>query len=319
MQHTVSEHISVVIPVYNRAELVLRTLRSFEEQTMLPASLILVDNNSTDNTLATLRQWQEAHRQLGIDIRVVSETTPGAAAARNRGLQEVSTEFVAFFDSDDTMRPEYIEAIDRAIHQNPASHIFLWRCRRNLPNGGYRLTRHTRSDFWSYQIYHSILSTQCYCVRTDTLRRCGAWNPAMLCWDDWELGIRLLLHAFAKPTDPPIVAIPDVLADVHPQRESITGECFHTKAGLWERAIDEAERQVTASTHPLRRKLLSRINYRRAILAADYRREGHPELAAPLLQRALTHPTLTPLRRLLLGLIYHYRALGGRGSALVWQ
>lgn len=313
MGRSISEFISVVIPVYNRETLVLRTLQSISEQKMLPAALILVDNNSTDNTLQTLLQWKVENRHLGIPIIVISEPTPGAAAARNRGLREVKTRFVSFFDSDDIMLPDFISSINYSIRFNWEADIIYWKCRTLLPNGKFKYSHFTTTQIWRNHIYHAMLATQHFCVRTSFMRQCHAWDQRILYWDDWVLGVRLLLS-----TDK-LGYIPKTLVEIHPTPESITGTDFHSKAGQWEKAIDQAEALVAHSSHPDKQKLLSRINYRRAILAADYRHEGYPALATPLLRQALAHHTLNRYTRPLLHLLYLYRSKGGRGAAMIWR
>lgn len=65
--------------------------------------------------------------------------------------------------------------------------------------------------------------------------------------------------------------------------------------------------------------LADMINYRRAILAAHYKREGHQELAEPLLAKALSHPSLSFSQRHLLKLLYRYTSIGGRGAYILWK
>ncbi|MDE7388508.1 MAG: glycosyltransferase family 2 protein, partial [Muribaculaceae bacterium] len=104
--------ITVVIPVRNRARLVEATLASVAAQSMAPARIVLVDNGSTDGTEEVLRRWADKRT----DTIVVSEPIPGAAAARNRGLREVESPYVMFFDSDDIMPTRHIEEVSRGLH-----------------------------------------------------------------------------------------------------------------------------------------------------------------------------------------------------------
>ena len=83
--------LTIVIPVYNRQDIVNRTLISVASQTARPLNVILVDNNSTDNTLATLSQWKSLVESDDFQITILTETQTGAAAARNCGLHNVTT------------------------------------------------------------------------------------------------------------------------------------------------------------------------------------------------------------------------------------
>jgi glycosyltransferase involved in cell wall biosynthesis len=86
--------LSVVIPAYNREQLLPATLRSLLQQTLPADEIIVVDDGSTDKTA----QLAESY---GHPVRLVQQRNSGPAAARNRGFAESSGEFVHFFDSDD--------------------------------------------------------------------------------------------------------------------------------------------------------------------------------------------------------------------------
>ena len=97
--------VSVVVPTYNRAHLICETLDSVLAQTYRDFEVIVVDDGSTDETLAVLSKY-------GGRIRVVCQPhrAGGAGAfARNTGIREATGKFVAFLDSDDTWLPTKLE------------------------------------------------------------------------------------------------------------------------------------------------------------------------------------------------------------------
>ena len=65
---------SIVIPVYNRAAIVANTLDSIAKQTYRPIHLILVDNNSSDNSLEILNQWKNANETDDFTVTVATES-----------------------------------------------------------------------------------------------------------------------------------------------------------------------------------------------------------------------------------------------------
>ena len=69
--------ISIVIPVYNRAAVVTRTLDSVFAQTARPLQLILVDNASTDGSAELLRQWAATHDSSDFGVRLLSASARG--------------------------------------------------------------------------------------------------------------------------------------------------------------------------------------------------------------------------------------------------
>ncbi len=278
--------ISVVIPVRNRANIVMRTLRSIDEQTQRPDKVIVVDNCSTDNTMDVLQEWAQGKDR----VRVESAPAIGAAKARNVGLAHVDSEYVLFFDSDDYMPPHHIEEIERAIRFEGFPRICAFDMTLVDLNGNTHSKNFRRGDPMLKHIFHSILSTQRCVLSTELMKNIGGWDEDLSVWDDWVLGIRLLathpkVH-YIRLSEPPIV---------YAQSESLTGTDFHSKAGLWEKSLDAAS-AVLANT-----KYARFIDYRRAILAGNYRREGHPELAYGMIKGR--H----------LKCIEQYVAIGGRG------
>lgn len=304
---------SVVIPVRNRAGLIGRCLDSVKAQTWRPIRVIVVDNGSTDDTKHVVTDWISRNEEEKFQLTLVEEARPGAAVARNRGLQEVETEYMLFFDSDDVMHSNLVETAMREFIDHPDLDIVHWRIGYFFSDNRKRVSKYTITDEWRYQAYHSIFATICYAVKTVFFRNAGAWNEDLYCWDDWELGMRLLL------SNPLMKGIDRVLATVYHQSDSITGDNFSSKAGEWERAIDATERYVESSGYKDADWLVDMINYRRAILAAYYKREKRPDLADPLLRKALSHRTLSLPRKWLLKLLYHYTSLGGRGAYLLWK
>jgi glycosyltransferase involved in cell wall biosynthesis len=89
--------ISIIVPVYNTEKYVAETLELLAGQTYNNIEFILVDNNSRDRSLDICRSFAEKDPRF----KVFSETTQGPSAARNRGLDEASGDYICFCDSDD--------------------------------------------------------------------------------------------------------------------------------------------------------------------------------------------------------------------------
>jgi glycosyltransferase involved in cell wall biosynthesis len=96
--------ITVVIPAYNRAKTIGYALKSVLEQTYAPNEVLVVDDRSTDNTIAVVEAIGDPR------IRVIKqERNAGAQAARNRGITEARNEWIALHDSDDEWMPNKLE------------------------------------------------------------------------------------------------------------------------------------------------------------------------------------------------------------------
>jgi len=77
--------------------------------------VILVDDGSTDGTLAKAREWEARYLD---SIKVITQENGGPAAARNTGLKYASKEWVTFTDPDDFLAVDYFESVDRVLHEN---------------------------------------------------------------------------------------------------------------------------------------------------------------------------------------------------------
>ena len=97
--------ISVILPTFDRADLLPRSIASVLAQTFTDWELIVIDDGSTDNTAEVVETWQKQSAQ----IRYVCQANQGVGAARNRGVAEARGEYIACLDSDDEYRPAHLE------------------------------------------------------------------------------------------------------------------------------------------------------------------------------------------------------------------
>lgn len=87
--------------MYNRASTVISTLDSVRANSYRPIELIIVDDGSTDNSVAVATKYQSDNQAADFSIIVVSQNNGGAPSARNHGLRLATGSFVQFLDSDD--------------------------------------------------------------------------------------------------------------------------------------------------------------------------------------------------------------------------
>jgi len=97
--------VSVIIPVYNSAEFIERSLGSALEQTLKEIEIIVVDDHSTDNTLEIINKHKDDPR-----LKIIAlEKNQGAGIARNIGMKAAVGEFIGFIDSDDYADKRFYE------------------------------------------------------------------------------------------------------------------------------------------------------------------------------------------------------------------
>lgn len=105
MEQEQSTSISVIIPAYNVQDWIARAIDSLRSQTLTDYEVILVDDGSTDGTPAFCDEFALSDKR----IRVIHQRNSGAAAARNRALNEARGEFIYFMDADDWCEPSMLE------------------------------------------------------------------------------------------------------------------------------------------------------------------------------------------------------------------
>lgn len=299
------ECMTIVVPVYNRAGLIVRCLDSIFAQTYRPLNVVVVDNASSDSTPDVVRKWADSHISDDFSVSLLHEGRRGAAYARQTGLDNTVSDKVMFFDSDDYMRPECVSAAMEAWHEAPSADIVAWPAAIHYKSG-VSVTHPITGNLMERHLVHAVLRTVGYAVKTDFMKKAGGWRGEFQVWDDFETGARLLLG------NPKVKAISRPLVDVYPQEESITGTSYSQKTGKWELSLDAIEKSIKESGRPDMERLLNIVDYRRVILAASYAKEGREDLALPLYRD--TVDSVSPRCRRICRFSYHWTKSGLRGA-----
>lgn len=291
--------LAIIIPVYNREHLLPRTLASIAAQTLRPLHVVLVDNASTDGSLALMHRWADDHSAEGFRVSVMECSVPGAAAARQSGLDAIDDDAVLFFDSDDTMSSTHAERAARAL--SAGADLVGWDVTEVRPDGRRKTLTFLRNNPQTDSLFHGAMATQRWAASTALVRRAGGWNPTVRLWDDIELGARMLslnprvshlglsgveVHVTADSissgTSPAAMlhtlgCISSTLANVcGADRARYLTDLKYVIESAARRGLPSAELHAVASDHPLRRRLALHFAYR-------YTRLGLPGAARLLL------------------------------------
>lgn len=103
---------SVIIPTFNRAQLLMRALDSVQQQSLPAAEIIVVDDGSTDGT-------SEALAKSAPSVRYLYQANAGPGAARNTGALAARSEWLAFLDSDDVFLPKRLQTHAEIVAEDP--------------------------------------------------------------------------------------------------------------------------------------------------------------------------------------------------------
>jgi glycosyltransferase involved in cell wall biosynthesis len=185
--------VSIVLPTYNRAELVGRAIRSVLNQTYKDFELLVVDDGSTDATKAEVARIHDPRlRYLGL------EQNRGAAAARNVGIRHTTGRFLAFQDSDDEWVSVKLELQMRSFEAAMPEIGVVYSDKHRILRDGTTLYHRSptvvsgvlidpRTRF--YQVCK--VGIQASVIRRDCLAHVGEFNEAFPALEDLELFIRL--------------------------------------------------------------------------------------------------------------------------------
>lgn len=111
--------VSVVIPMYNSAKTIVRTLQSVRNQTefRLISEIIIVNDGSTDHSFDVTHEYADTHKEML--IKIINKVNGGASSARNVGMKHAKSEYIALLDSDDEWLPNKIEIQMKTLKDHP--------------------------------------------------------------------------------------------------------------------------------------------------------------------------------------------------------
>ena len=196
LQTTESEQISVIIPLYNKEAEIERTLLSVINQSLQPREIIVVDDGSTDSSADIVRRIIERYPEH--NIRLVSQTNAGVSAARNRGIEEATGEYVALLDGDDCYLTGYIAEVCRLMTYYPTSDCFSTgfdivnhdkRIAAPCPEHEGEINPAVEAMLGGYPIIPSTAT-----IRRSTLQAIGGFPVGMRMGEDQWVWVRLMQH-----------------------------------------------------------------------------------------------------------------------------
>ena len=172
--------VTVVIPLFNKAEWIARALSSVMRQTAAVDAIFVVDDGSTDDGPAIV----ERVARDGSIIRLVRQANAGPGAARNAGLALVTTRYVAFLDADDEWRPQFMQTALDAFETCGEECGAVWgeallvfggqeRLWRPLPAGVFRANDQASIPYASRVI--AACHTGAGVIRSDVAKRLGGF------------------------------------------------------------------------------------------------------------------------------------------------
>lgn len=183
--------ISVIIPCYNSEEFISRAVESVLQQTYKDYEIILVDNNSTDNTHAILQDYK---RKFPNVITVFYENKKGAPAARNKGLYEAQGDWLQFLDSDDELLSDKLEKQIAAAENSKADILaashYIYKISKDKTK--VKILNIETDDVWKALLLSKLGSTSSFLWRRRAVLAVEGWDETKSSSQEYDLMFRML-------------------------------------------------------------------------------------------------------------------------------
>jgi len=191
--------ISVILPTYNRGNLLPRAIQSVLNQTYQDFELILVDDGSMDNTEEVVKSFG---KEKGI-VYLKHKKNRGAPAARNTGIKVAKGEYIAFQDSDDEWLPDKIEKQIKIFEHSEkivgVVYSGFWKIKDDrkiyIPSKGIAKKE---GSILKGLLWENFVGLPTAMVRVEVFNKMGTFDELLPQLQDWELWIRFSKHYLFK-------------------------------------------------------------------------------------------------------------------------
>ena len=197
------EEISVIIPTYNRCDLLKRAINSVIKQTITPKEIIIVDNGSTDQTYQMVSS-------LFPEINYFIEKKRGVSAARNKGILESKSKWIAFLDSDDAWKPTKLEKqMEYSVFNQDKYRIIhtdeTWYRNKKFLN---QLKKHKKSggNIFKNSLQLCCISPSSVVLKKQIFDDYGLFDENLEVCEDYDMWIRITSKEEVGFLDSPLVS-----------------------------------------------------------------------------------------------------------------
>lgn len=255
---------SVIIPLYNKAPYVAKTLQSVFAQTFTDWELIVVDDGSTDDSLqVATKVIEDAKESFPIGkLKIVSQSNAGVSTARNNGVAASQGEYICFLDADDWWESTFLEEMDRLINDFPEAGIY---------GTSYYLVRNNKATiapiafdegFERGYVDYILIYSRLLCmpltsitvaIRRNVFEEMGGFKPQLRLGEDFDLWLRIALDYSVAMVNKPMAYYNQ---DVDSLNRGVRKKYDSTNSFMtfWFDQFSESEKE-----NPYLKKLLDRI------------------------------------------------------------
>ena len=193
--------VSVVIPTFNRINLLERAVNSVIQQTKDPYEIIVVDDGSDDRSSEMVKQ------KFG-SVILFRQKNRGVSAARNKGIEISKGDWIALLDSDDEWKPNKLEKQINALNKDPG--CFFSHTNETWIRNGIRVNQGKRHKKYGGYIFNKCLdicriSPSSVLFKKSILEHVGLFDDALHVCEDYDLWLRITLNHKILFIDEPLI------------------------------------------------------------------------------------------------------------------
>lgn len=250
---------SVVIPLYNKQNYIAATLQSVLAQTFSDFEIIVVNDVSTDNSLAVAQTINDSR------IRIVShEKNSGLSASRNTGIKNAVADYVAFLDADDLWKPLFLEKIQQLIVDYPEADLFASKYEEVYYGNiviepDFKLQTGIIDNFFLRNLNKPLYCPSALCVRKTVYEKTGLYKNVYF-GEDADFNVRAHLLFKMAYCNEPLVSY-----EMHSENQ-ITHASMEGKSRI--------DHDFYEKANPERDDLKKYLDFHRYTMAKRYKRAG---------------------------------------------
>lgn len=259
-------YFSVIIPLYNKENFVLNTLKSVMNQTFTDYEIIIIEDCSTDKSLEIVSKIKND------TIRIIRhEKNKGLSASRNTGIKNANANYLAFLDADDLWKENYLQELFQLTNDFPEAHLFATNyeefysdAKILLPeNNSKKLQNNSLiTDFFEISLAQPLYCPSSFCVEKSVFETVGYYDETITFGEDVDFNIRANSEFLLAYSKKPLVHYL-MLSENQITQSKISGKIITN--------FDKFE------TNNHSKSLKNFLDFHRYIMAKHYKLEGNNE------------------------------------------
>jgi len=221
----VNSLVTIIIPVFNRSTLILETLESINSQTYKNWECIIIDDNSTDNTVEVVKNY--CIDKKNISVRILPDSyVKGACSCRNYGFVLAKGDYINWFDSDDIMHVDFLKHKVEKLSSNPVIDAVISKT-AFFKSSADTITGYEKRTYLSKNILEDFISLKVSWYLPDVMWRKSFLIDKPLFDEELLMGQDRFFHIKLLSFLPNLVLVDEYLTFYRKHNDSISATYFN--------------------------------------------------------------------------------------------